>query len=207
MKKKNLIWSLLAIVMAATMSVGLSSCDTTDHHDEVTVYPPSVSFPSNGGQQAITVKSNTKWTVTGMMTGVTVMPTKGEGDGTIMLIATENTEKSPRTGYFTVNAGDASAMIMVTQSQQDIPSGVTIVNNSTKTFKRFTVIFRNSKEEMLSQQEFGDLLPNNSINVSIPTGASTYYVAIYDGGWYFSADYDVSVTTLSLTNTMVWYTN
>ena len=117
MKKKDFLWSLLAIVMAATMSVGLSSCDK--HHeedDEVTVYPPSVSFSADGGQQMINVKSNTKWTVTGMMTGVTIMPTQGTGDGTITLIATENTEKSSRNGMFYINAGEASATINVNQS-------------------------------------------------------------------------------------------
>ena len=115
MKKKDLLWSLLAIIMAATVSVGLSSCDDPDP-DEVTVYPPSVSFSADGGQQTISVKSNTKWTITGMMTGVTIAPTQGSGDATITVIVTENTEKSARNGVFYVNAGDASATINVSQA-------------------------------------------------------------------------------------------
>lgn len=87
-------------------------------------------------------------------------------------------------------------------------SSVTIVNNmSSTTLYRFRVVFSNSKGETIFDQEYGDFLPYDYISVKIPTGAVTYYLATYDEKWYFSPDYQVSVTSLSLNDSSTWTSN
>ena len=207
--KKDYFWSLLVVMMASLLSVGFSSCRGHHDPDEVTVYPPAVSFNSDGGQQPVTIQSNTKWTITGMINGITFMPTTGKGDATITLIATENTDKTSRNGYFMVNAGDASASISVSQSAKLPETKVTITNNSTYTLERFNVHFVNSKYEELSVRDFGTLYPNGVVEADIPTGATEYYMATYLNRWYFSADYSIEITRMFLTNAEVdnWSAN
>lgn len=86
-------------------------------------------------------------------------------------------------------------------------SSVTIVNHMSQTLNRFRVVFSNSKGEKLFDQEYGDFLPNKSISVTIPAGAVEYYVATYSSKWYFSPDYQVSVTSLTLDDSSIWYVN
>ena len=86
-------------------------------------------------------------------------------------------------------------------------SYVTYVNNMSTPLSRFRVIFRNSKGDILFDQDYGDFHPGDYFSVTIPTGAVEYYVATYSGKWYFSPDYQVSVTTLSLNDSSIWYTN
>ena len=86
-------------------------------------------------------------------------------------------------------------------------SSVTIVNHMSQTLNRFRVVFSNSKGEKLFDQEYGDFLPNKSISVTIPAGAVEYYVATYSSKWYFSPDYQVSVTSLTIDDSSIWYVN
>ena len=190
---------MLSVMMAVVMSTGFIACSSDDDPDEVTVYPPQVSFGTEGGQQMVTIKSNTKWTITGMMAGVTVAPTQGNGDGTITLIASANTDNSLRNGTFMVNAGSASAMISVSQTAKVPETKVTITNNSTYTLSRFRVIFLNVRGEQLTDRDFGTLDPGMSISADIPTSATEYYMATYlNSRWFFSPNYDVTYTNLSL---------
>lgn len=115
MKQKNRLLSLLSIMMVAAIGVVLCSCGDDDP-DEVTVYPPTVTFSAQGGQQSVSIKSNTNWLVSGMIAGVTVAPTSGSGDATITFVANENTDKNVRSGFYTITAGKASTVITFTQS-------------------------------------------------------------------------------------------
>lgn len=65
MKQKNFLWSLLAIMMAATLCVGMSSCSKDDDPEpELLVNRTSISIQANGdGDKDITVTANhTDWT-------------------------------------------------------------------------------------------------------------------------------------------------
>ena len=64
MKKKDYLWSLLAMLMMATLSVGLSSCKKDDPDPELTVSKTSLNLQANGdGDKDITVNaSHTDWT-------------------------------------------------------------------------------------------------------------------------------------------------
>lgn len=86
------------------------------------------------------------------------------------------------------------------------PAEVTITNNSSGSYNRFTVYFRNKSNEFLSTRDYGTLSPGQHVSSTIPTGAATYFISIYSNGTtYVSADYEVSITSLSLTDESIWY--
>ena len=163
MKKKDFLWSLLAIVMAATMSLGLSSCGSDDDDDEVSVAMTQVSMDKSGGTQVIPVTSNTKWTAMSSASWLTVAPMQGSGNGSLMLTAQANTDTQSRSTVVTITAGDASAMIWVNQdggsntgadiagnyvgtlkpmgySDQPAPCYITIVKLSSNTYRLSSMI-------------------------------------------------------------------
>lgn len=116
MRKINFFWKLMTIVMVAMLSVGVTSCGSDDDEpDEITVSMPSVNISESGGSQSIQVLSNTKWTVSGAQSWLTVSPMQGSGNGAITINASANTDNNSRTCTLYINAGDASATINVYQ--------------------------------------------------------------------------------------------
>jgi len=115
MEKTTVFRSLLALAVAATMSVGFTSCG----EDEVIANPTSVSFDTAGGTQSISVTSNTGWIVSGAPDWLTVFPTQGTKNGSITLTAKSNSG-SARNCTLYVQAGEATTTISVNQSGQDI---------------------------------------------------------------------------------------
>ncbi len=211
MKKKDFIRSLLATIMAGLLSVGFVSCGGDDPDpDTVSVSMPSVSFGESGGSQSIQVLSNTKWTVSGNPGWLTVSPMQGSNNGAFSLTATANTDKSSRNCVLYINAGDASAIVSVNQSGKVPETKVTITNSSTYTLYRFRVVFMNSRFEELTDRDFGTLDPGTTITADIPTSATEYYMATYlNSKWYFSPNYDVTYTNLSLSTAEIgnWSAN
>lgn len=210
MKKKEFLWSLLAMLMVATLSVGLTSCEDDDDPDNVSVSMPSVNFGESGGSQSIQVTSNTKWTVSGNPGWLTVSPIQGSNNGAFSLTAAANTDKNSRNCVLYINAGSASATVTVNQSGKVTEKKVTITNSSTYTLYRFRVVFMNSRLEELTDRDFGTLDPGTTITADIPTSATEFYMATYlNSRWYFSPNYDVTYTYLSLTTAEIgnWSAN
>ena len=210
MKKKDFLWSLLAIMMVGLLSVGFVSCSPDTDPDTVSVSMPSVNFSESGGSQSIQVMSNTKWTVSGNPGWLTVSPMQGSSNGAFSLTATANTDKDSRSCVLYINAGSASATISVNQSGKVAETKVTITNNSTYTLNRFRVVFMNSRLEELTDRDFGTLAPGTTITADIPTSATEFYMATYlNNKWFFSPNYDVTYTNLSLTTSEIghWSTN
>ncbi|MBQ7494495.1 MAG: BACON domain-containing protein, partial [Bacteroidaceae bacterium] len=123
MKKKDFLWSLLAIVMAATMSVGLSSC-RDDDDPELSISSPSslsISLQANGdGDKTITVSaSNTDWSADVSYVDGSDWLTLGSPNGSsISFTVTENTTTSPRTAKVKITAtANASLNKEVTVTQ------------------------------------------------------------------------------------------
>lgn len=193
------------MLMVATLSVGLSSCkDDKDDPDSVSVSMPSVNFSESGGSQSIQVTSNTKWTVSGNPSWLTVAPTQGTKNGAFSLTATANQDKTSRNCVLYISAGDASATVSVNQSSHVQETKVTITNNSTYTLYRFRVVFLNSRMEELTDRDFGTLDPGTTISADIPTSATEFYMATYlNSTWYFSPNYDISYTRLMLSTSEV----
>ena len=104
----------MATVMVGLFSFSIISCGP-DKEDEVSVAMPQVSFDKNGSTQVVPVTSNTKWTAMSSASWLTIAPMQGSGNGSVMLTAQANSEGQSRSTVVTIMAGDASAMIMVTQ--------------------------------------------------------------------------------------------
>ena len=116
MKKKDFLWSLLAIVMAATLSVGLSSCKDDD--PELSVNKTSISLQANGdGDKDITVTaSHTDWNASVTDGSAWLRVNKNGQLATVSVDA--NTTTQTRTGRFTITAtADASLSYVITVSQ------------------------------------------------------------------------------------------
>ena len=209
MKKKDVLWIMLTTMMVGLLSVGFVSCGDDDDPDEVSVSMPSVNFGESGGSQSIQVMSNTKWTVSGNPGWLTVSPMQGSSNGAFSITATANTDESSRNCVLYINAGSASATVSVNQSGHIKETKVTITNNSTYTLERFTVHFVNARMEELSTRDFGSLYPGGKIEADIPTGATEYYMATYASRWYFSANYSIDITRMTLTTAEVdnWSAN
>lgn len=125
MLKKDFICRMFATMLVGFLTVGFSSCDDGGEKESVSVGMPQVSIESDGGTQVVPVTSNTKWMAVSSATWLTVTPMQGTGNGQLMLSAASNTEKQDRSAFVTLTAGEASAMIMVSQksggaSSQDV---------------------------------------------------------------------------------------
>lgn len=129
MKRKN-YWSLLAIVMAVTMSMGLQSCfifggGDDDDDPELSVSKTSISLQANGdGDKDISVTaSNTDWTVSvtdgspwlrvnknGQLATVSVdsNPTTATRTGKIKIVAT-----AKESLFYEISVSQAGADILV----------------------------------------------------------------------------------------------
>ena len=197
------------MVLFVGLSLTLTACGGDDP-DEVSVSMSSVNFSESGGSQSIQVLSNTKWTVSGNPGWLTIAPMQGSSNGAFSITANANSEKNSRSCVLYINAGSASAMVNVYQSGKVPETKVTITNNSTYTLYRFRVVFVNGKYEELTDRDFGTLDPGTSITADIPTSATEYYMATYlNSKWFFSPNYEVSYTNLSLSSSEIgnWSTN
>lgn len=119
MKKKNYLWSMLAMMIVGLLSVGLSSCSDDKEDDKVSVSQTSVSFGDTGGTQSVQVLSNTKWTVSGAPNWLTVAPPSGSGNGMISITANANTSSTSQNCTLFITAGSASATVSVSQTGKD----------------------------------------------------------------------------------------
>lgn len=130
MKKKDFLWSLLAIVMAATLSAGLSSC-SKDDDPELSVNKTSISLQANGdGDKDITVTaSHTDWN-TSVTDGSAWLRVNKNGQlATVSVDA--NTTTQTRTGKFTITAtADASLSYVITVSQTGADGAISLSMSS-----------------------------------------------------------------------------
>ena len=112
--------NMLALSVAAAMSVGFTSCN---EDDEVLVNTPSVNFDMAGGMQSFSVTSNTDWTISGNPSWLAVTPMQGTDNGTVTLMANANTGDA-RNCILYIKAGDAQATVSVSQSGKNISNGI-----------------------------------------------------------------------------------
>lgn len=128
MKQKNFLWSLLAIMMAATLCVGMSSCSKDDVDPELylEVSPTSVSsLEGKGGTVNFNVTSNLKWQVISNQSWLTVDKNEGEGNSFITATAEPNGTNSSRTATLTFTGKEGNSnSVTVTISQE--PGGISV---------------------------------------------------------------------------------
>ena len=126
MKKKDFLWSLLAIVVTATLSVGLSAC-SKDDAPELSVNKTSISLQANGdGDKDVTVSaSHTDWNVSVTDGSAWLRVNKNGQLATVSVDA--NTTTQTRTGKFTITAtADASLSYVITVSQAGVDGVISL---------------------------------------------------------------------------------
>lgn len=134
MKKKDYLWSLLAMLMMAMLSVGLSSCSDDDDPPFVSAsVNGSTSFDLSGGSRDIDVTSNTKWTVKITVTEgdegwLSANTSSDDGGKTITVTATENKSVKSRkaTVKFTCTS-DATKSDEVTFTQSSLTPSLKVL--------------------------------------------------------------------------------
>lgn len=214
MKTKTFFLNMVTIMTVAVFSLCFTSCSDDEAEDQISVSSPSINFDENGGIQNISLSSNTNWTVYGAQSWLTVSPMTGSGNGAITVSANENTEKTSRNCTLTLSAGNAIAIVVVSQAGKRTPTSITVTNKSVYTLSRFTIHFISAEKlqdgEEISSRDFGTLYPNGTITVDLPTGAKGYYMSTYlSGKTFFSPDYSIEYSKLDLTDAEVgrWRTN
>lgn len=101
-------------------------------------------------------------------------------------------------------------MFSCSDDDEDAVSVVSIVNQSTYTLERFTVVFVNDRMEILTQRDYGTFNPGDRVSAEIPTGAAEYYMGTYlSGRWFVSPNYNITITTNNLSQDVIgqWTAN
>ena len=153
MKKKNYLWSLLTIVMAATMSVGLSSC-SKDKEDPKLSVTGSVNIEANGNVigDIIVTAENTDWSVD--VTNGRDWLTALKNGNKVSFSAKENSETNDRTGTIVITATeDAKQSYTIPVIQKGSTAFIT-VNGSNQSTAEFPGIFDNGKSGIDYKQTF-----------------------------------------------------
>lgn len=109
------------------MSSIITSCKK-EEPSTLSVSTASINLTAAGGSQALSVSSNTNWTISGGESWLSVSPSSGSGNTSINLSATENKEFTPRncTLTFSTVDGEASASVMVSQEATKLNFAVNV---------------------------------------------------------------------------------
>lgn len=127
--KKTFFGVYWPLVMAVILSPAFVSCGSDDEEDEnVSVSTYSLTFSESGGEQYVSVSSNTTWMVSSTESWCTVTPTNGKGNGTIGISVSANESSEERSCYLQVIAGSASTSIKVSQSAPSVSVTPTDIN-------------------------------------------------------------------------------
>ena len=130
MERKNYLWSMLAFVIAAMLSLGFMSCGGSGDDDEnlkpasvsLAVSPTEISLTSNAGAQgSLTIACTADWTVSCSDSWITLSMTSGTGAGAIIVTAvTENSNSTERMSTIVVKCGEVVKNVSVKQAAQDV---------------------------------------------------------------------------------------
>ena len=109
---KSTFLKALAAVAAGVLAF---SCNKTPE-TELSLTELAANFEAAGTlEKTISVTSNVAWTVSCPDAWVTVSPKSGEGNGSFKISVTENTAFETRSSTVTVQAGEKSALVKVSQ--------------------------------------------------------------------------------------------
>ncbi|TRX54779.1 T9SS type A sorting domain-containing protein [Fulvivirga sp. M361] len=89
---------------------------------------PLSDFTSFSGSKTITISSNVSWSVTNDQSWISVSPTSGSDNGSVMVTVTANSSGTDRSGVVTVTGGSLTRTVTVTQARFIAPVAVTDVS-------------------------------------------------------------------------------
>lgn len=89
---------------------------------ELAIKPESMTFTAQGGEESLTVSSNTDWTVSKDADWITLNSDEGRGNSSLKVIVKENQELTERTGTITVTTADGKVKgtVSVKQDAADV---------------------------------------------------------------------------------------
>lgn len=135
MKKKDFLWSLLAMLMVATLSVGLSSCSKDDPDPVLKVSTNKVEFDAKGegdGDVQITVE-HTGWTasIPEGSSWIELSEKKGDASYTLTIsVKSENTSTKENKGKVRINSTSGSITEEITVVQTGVDGTLTVSDGS-----------------------------------------------------------------------------
>ena len=100
-----------------------------------------------------------------------------------------------------------------TEPTDTTPTSVRVTNaTGSLALNSFTIKFFNRAGEQLASKDFGDLNPNNSVSMNIPTGANYWYVGAFinhGSDWkaspYYYFEDNIYSLSISYDDVQQWY--
>ena len=81
-----------------------------------------LTFPSTGGEQKVSVSSNTSWNIEGIPSWLTVTPKSGEANGVVTISASPNTTKDEQSTVLVFRpTGGTPVQLSITQAVASLP--------------------------------------------------------------------------------------
>lgn len=191
MKKKDFLWSVIAIIMVTTMSVGFVSC-SDDPDPELSVSPLDVNFSADGGNKSVTVTAKeTDWTVD--VTRGDEWLTANMNGNQASLRASKNEGTQERTGSVRITAtADAKLTYTVTVTQEGATGSILIDGTSSSANRTFEgsfggnsgIVFKQSLQivsnvQWNAQVSYETTGQTNWLSISPTTGKGTVTMDIY----------------------------
>ena len=183
---------LLATSLLVVSSMGFVSCGDDELKqtpldpqvtDNITISNSPLNFNEDAGEAILSFSSNKEWTISVSSTAndenwCTVTPTKGEaGNNEVQIKVTENTGYDDRNVSLTIQAGNASETVVVTQKQKD---ALTLTSNKFEVSKaggkinvevkskiQYEVIISETSKSWISQSAKTRGLNTNNISFDI----------------------------------------
>lgn len=91
----------------------------------ISIAPTTMDFTSGGGNQNLSITSNTAWTVSDTVNWITVAPASGSNNGTVVVTCSPNTSTTSRTTTISVaGTGASTSTVTVTQAGAPFSLGV-----------------------------------------------------------------------------------
>ena len=107
-----------------------SMCDPDPEDPKLEVSTHEITLDAEGETQSFTIDSNVSWTITGNKSWLSVSPTMGKKDATVVLTAQQNTNVGNRDCLLTIMSADGGVSQTV-KVVQDSAEGELRVNGST----------------------------------------------------------------------------
>lgn len=112
MKQKSLFKPTMCLL--ATCAILLSSCKKDP---ELIVSTNQISFSANGESVSLKVESNTDWVISGNPSWLTVSPSTGSENKSVVVAAQQNSETTSRNCVLTISTDDAEVVQTINVEQ------------------------------------------------------------------------------------------
>ena len=187
--------------------VGPNAYETDDASESL--YLSAISgFEKIAGSQEVTVTANVDWVVTDDADWISVSPSSGTNNGSFNVIVTANSTFTERTGKVTINGGDLTRSLNVTQAAADPKDSFELINDQSVNDK---VSALSAFHEEIDESKGKNNIKEHTLDKSFDTQWSGFGVPgeiIFDlGGSYDLALVDFATTSGKTYEFQIWVSN